>query len=36
MRNIGMNMPQVKRKNRSSILSRVNERRPISRKDIAQ
>lgn len=36
MRNVGMNLPQVKRKNRSSILSCINEQGSISRKDIAQ
>ena len=35
MRKAGMNMAQVKKQNRSSILNCVNECEPVSRKDIA-
>ena len=36
MRNAGMNMIQVKKQNRSSVLNCINQRGPVSRKDIAQ
>ncbi|MCM1188766.1 MAG: ROK family transcriptional regulator [bacterium] len=35
MRNAGMNMVQVKKRNRSSVLNCINQRGPVSRKDIA-